>query len=117
MSSDMESSSAIVARSRLAILAAHLSAAATLEPSEMASSLVAHCVSARTTVPPPEMLKGSLTVVDERTGKRYQIQISEHGTIKANDLKKVHQLNRFIHLDVFDDVLVVFLSILKSSWC
>ncbi|XP_022948135.1 citrate synthase, glyoxysomal-like [Cucurbita moschata] len=89
MSSDMESSSAIVARSRLAILAAHLSAAATLEPSEMASSLVTHCVSARTTVPPPEMLKGSLTVVDERTGKRYQIQISEDGTIKANDLKKI----------------------------
>lgn len=89
MSADMSS---IVARNRLAVLAAHLSAAA-LEPPEMASSLEAHCVSARTLLPPPpEMLKGSLTIVDERTGKRYQIQISEEGTIKATDLKKVQEL-------------------------
>lgn len=91
MSTDMEVSPSIVARGRLAVLAAHL-AAATLEPPEMASSLLPHCVSSRSLVPPPEMLKGSLTVVDERTGKRYQVQVSEEGTIKATDLKKVHEL-------------------------
>lgn len=79
-----------VARSRLAVLAAHLSAA-TLESPLMPSSLEANCVSARTMVPPPEILKGTLTIVDERTGKRYQVQISEEGTIKATDLKKVHK--------------------------
>ncbi|KAA0054523.1 hypothetical protein IC582_026407 [Cucumis melo] len=77
-----------VARSRLAVLAAHLSAA-TLESPLMPSSLEANCVSARTMVPPPEILKGTLTIVDERTGKRYQVQISEEGTIKATDLKKI----------------------------
>ncbi|XP_022149691.1 citrate synthase, glyoxysomal [Momordica charantia] len=88
MPTDMEVSPSIVARGRLAVLAAHL-AAATLEPPEMASSLLPHCVSSRSMVQPPEMLKGSLKVVDERTGKRYQVQVSEEGTIKATDLKKI----------------------------
>lgn len=86
----MELSPSNVARGRLAVLAAHLSAA-TLESPVMASLLEANCVSARTMLPPPEALKGTLTIVDERTGKRYQVQISEEGTIKATDLKKVHK--------------------------
>ena len=91
MPTDMELSPSNVARHRLAVLAAHLSAAS-LEPPVMASSLEAHCVSAQTMVAPPELVKGTLTIVDERTGKRYQVQVSEEGTIKATDLKKVHEL-------------------------
>lgn len=30
-----------------------------------------------------------MTVVDNRTGKKYEISISEGGTIKATDLKKI----------------------------
>ncbi|XP_022944344.1 citrate synthase, glyoxysomal [Cucurbita pepo subsp. pepo] len=88
MPTDMELSPSNVARHRLAVLAAHLSAAS-LEPPVMASSLEAHCVSAQTMVAPPELVKGTLTIVDERTGKRYQVQVSEEGTIKATDLKKI----------------------------
>ncbi|KAI3932946.1 hypothetical protein MKW98_029179, partial [Papaver atlanticum] len=39
--------------------------------------------------PPPLDLKGSLTIIDERTGKKYQIQVSENGTIKAADFRKI----------------------------
>ncbi|KAG7010415.1 hypothetical protein SDJN02_27208 [Cucurbita argyrosperma subsp. argyrosperma] len=88
MPTDMELSPSNVARHRLAVLAAHLSAAS-LEPPVMGSSLEAHCVSAQTMVAPPELVKGTLTIVDERTGKRYQVQVSEEGTIKATDLKKI----------------------------
>lgn len=84
MPTDMELSPSNVARNRLAVLAAHL-----LEPPVMGSSLEAHCVSARTMVAPPEILKGRLSIVDERTGKRYQVEISEEGTVKATDLKKI----------------------------
>lgn len=87
MPTDMELSPSNVARNRLAVLAAHL-----LEPPVMGSSLEAHCVSARTMVAPPEILKGRLSIVDERTGKRYQVEISEEGTVKATDLKKVYEL-------------------------
>lgn len=77
----------ITARGRLAVLSAHL-AAASIEPSEL-QTLDPHCLSAQSAVPPPGNLRGALTVVDERTGKRYQVQVSEEGTIKATDIKKV----------------------------
>lgn len=35
------------------------------------------------------ILEGALTIVDERTGKKYQVQVSDDGTVKAVDLKKV----------------------------
>ncbi|EXC06054.1 hypothetical protein L484_009965 [Morus notabilis] len=64
----------VTARARLAVLSAHL-ASASLEPTELFSSaaLEPNCISAQTFVPPPPNLKGSLTVVDERTGRSYQI--------------------------------------------
>ncbi|KAK9924050.1 hypothetical protein M0R45_032439 [Rubus argutus] len=77
----------ITARGRLAVLSAHL-AAATIEPSEL-QTLDPHCLSAQSAVPPPGNLRGALTVVDERTGKRFQFQVSEEGTIKATDIKKI----------------------------
>lgn len=80
--------SAVVARGRLAVLSAHLSAS--VNQSDVASSSVLDpsCVSAQIVQPPPN-LKGAITIIDERTGKKYQVQVSEEGTIKATDLKKV----------------------------
>jgi citrate synthase len=79
------SESSIIARGRLAVLTAHL-LGAPLESSED-SDIQRWCVSAQ--VPTPGDLKGVLTVIDERTGKKYQIQVSQDGTVKASDFKKV----------------------------
>ncbi|KAF2290643.1 hypothetical protein GH714_014845 [Hevea brasiliensis] len=83
MSESDSSLSSVSARGRLAVLAAHLAAASSISP----AVLEAQCVSAH--VSPPENLQGTLTVVDERTGKKYQIQVSKHGTVKASDFKKI----------------------------
>ena len=83
--------SSVVARSRLAVLSAHLSASASHDHSDAVPSSILErsCVSAQS-VPPPPNVKGALTIIDERTGKKYQVQVSEEGTIKATDLKKVN---------------------------
>ena len=39
--------------------------------------------------PAPGGGPGTLTVVDNRTGTRYELPISEHGTIKGTDLKQI----------------------------
>ena len=39
--------------------------------------------------PAPGGGPGSLSVVDNRTGKKYDIPISDHGTIKGTDLKRI----------------------------
>ncbi|KAM6549836.1 hypothetical protein CsatB_021512 [Cannabis sativa] len=80
--------SPVTVRSRLAVLSAHLDAVS-FEPNDLSSSLEPHCVSSRTPIQPPGNLKGSLSIVDERTGKKYLVQVSEEGTIKATDLKKI----------------------------
>ncbi|GLU06601.1 hypothetical protein SLE2022_236210 [Rubroshorea leprosula] len=69
---------------RLAILAAHLAAP---PPSDLSSLPIIEpwCVSAQTTV----SLGGSLTMIDERTGKKYQVPVPTEGTVKAVDLKKI----------------------------
>ncbi|KAM1512902.1 hypothetical protein ACFX1Z_024401 [Malus domestica] len=87
------------ARGRLAVLSAHL-AAATIEPCELGPALEPHCASAH--VPPPGNLRGPLTIVDERTGKRYQVQVSEEGTVKATDLKKITTGKNDKGLKVYD---------------
>lgn len=85
----MSTSSEHTARNRLATLAAHLhpssaaadvAAAAILHPLRLSSSAV---------IAPPPNVKGTLTIVDERTGKKYQIQVSAEGTVRASDFKKV----------------------------
>lgn len=75
------------ARGRLAVLSAHLSA--TADRSGSAANGIVEFSGCSADVAPPTNLKGSLTLIDERTGKRYQVQVSEDGTIKATDLKKV----------------------------
>ncbi|KAL6780171.1 Citrate synthase 2, peroxisomal [Auxenochlorella protothecoides] len=46
---------------------------------------------------------GSLTVVDNRTGRRYEIPISDHGTILATDLKKITAGGDGVGLRPFDN--------------
>ncbi|XP_043701365.1 citrate synthase, glyoxysomal [Telopea speciosissima] len=76
----------IAARGRLALLSAHLAPA---ESAGFSSSLEALCVSSQDLVPSPGNLKGTLTIVDERTGKKYQVSVSEEGTAKSADFKKI----------------------------
>lgn len=83
----MENFDSKLAWGRLAVLSSHLSASVNLNDPVSAGIVEASSCSAA--VAPPPNLKGSLTIIDERTGKRYQVQVSEEGTIKATDLKKV----------------------------
>lgn len=63
---------------RLAVLSAHLEVS---DP--MPAATEQWCTSSA------RSLKGNLTIVDERTGKKYQVPVSEEGTVKSIDLKKV----------------------------
>jgi hypothetical protein len=97
------------ARSRLAVLTAHLVGATKLESSS--SSINRSCVSAQ--VSPPGNLRGALTVIDERTGKKYQIPVSQDGTVKASDFKKVY----FIYFLIVAVVVVDDDFIFNSIFC
>lgn len=46
-------------------------------------------VKADATRPKPGGGAGTLSVTDSRTGKKYEIAITESGQIKATDLKKI----------------------------
>ncbi len=88
-----------VARGRLAVLSAHLTAS--VESSD-AVVLETCGVSAQSFVAPPPNLKGSLTVIDDRTGKKYQFPISEEGSLKATDFKKITTGNNDKGLKLYD---------------
>ena len=81
-----------VAQARLAVLSAHLSASVESDAFFSSPAIEASCVSAQTFVAPTPNVRGSLAFVDERTGKKYQVQVSDEGTVKATDLKKVYEL-------------------------
>lgn len=81
--------SSAVARGRLAVLSAHLAASLDVSDSTASKLLETSGVSSVSALAPPPNLKGALTIIDERTGKRYPVQITEDGTIKATDLKKI----------------------------
>lgn len=74
------------ARNRLATLTAHLLPSSTTTAEGLVQP---HHLSASSGISPPSNVKGTLTVVDERTGKKYSIEVSPDGTVKANDFKKV----------------------------
>nr|XP_010916480.1 citrate synthase, glyoxysomal [Elaeis guineensis] len=82
---------ATLARSRLAVLSAHLAAAASpvSYSGDLPPILETSPVSAQEIVRHPGDLGGFLTVVDGRTGKKFELKISEEGTVKATDLKKI----------------------------
>uniref|UniRef100_A0A1D1YKQ4 Citrate synthase n=1 Tax=Anthurium amnicola TaxID=1678845 RepID=A0A1D1YKQ4_9ARAE len=79
------------ARGRLAVLSAHLFAAAAADwnSGDCSPLLAPSPVSAPVVPRPPGNLGGRLTVVDGRTGKKYEVQVSEEGTVRATDLKKI----------------------------
>ncbi|XP_015973188.1 citrate synthase, glyoxysomal [Arachis duranensis] len=83
MSTNSETAT-VVARGRLAMLTAHLRPSSA---DDVASALQPLRLSVQSS--PPPNVKGTLTVVDERTGKKYTIEVSAEGTIKATDLKKI----------------------------
>lgn len=85
--------SSLAARGRLAVLSAHLAASIDRRELEAAPIIEPSCTSAQNSVPPPGNLRGTLTVIDERTGKKYPVAVSEEGTVKAIDLKKVRVLS------------------------
>jgi citrate synthase len=67
---------------RLAVLSSHLSGGA---GAGEAAGLERSPVSAAA----PGPRAGALAVVDGRTGKRYEVKVSEDGTVRATDFKKV----------------------------
>ena len=69
---------------RLAVLSAHLEVSDQVLP----PAIEPWCTSGASE--PHGSLKGSLTIVDERTGKKYQVPVAEDGTVKSIDLKKVY---------------------------
>lgn len=81
--------SSVLASSRLAILHAHLGVSSSPKSSSFDSMIQPSPVSAQSAIQPPGDLKGSLNIIDNRTGKTYLVQVSSDGTIKATDLKKV----------------------------
>lgn len=77
-------SSEMSASKRLSILQGHLESGS----SSSSPMLEAFTVSAET-APSFSGGAGTLTIVDNRTGKKYEVEISEGGTVKATDFKKV----------------------------
>ncbi|CAN6445468.1 unnamed protein product [Victoria cruziana] len=69
-------------KNRLAVISSHflVHSPAVLELSRVSASDVADL---------PANLLGSLTIVDNRTGKKMDVEVSEEGTVKATDLKKL----------------------------
>ncbi|XP_052735998.1 citrate synthase, glyoxysomal isoform X2 [Vigna angularis] len=82
MSNNSDEAIAVLARGRLAMLAAHF------RPSEHTDRDVLHHLPLSAQFLPLN-LAGNLTVVDDRTGKKYQLQVSKEGTVRASDLKKI----------------------------
>jgi citrate synthase len=82
---------AVLSLARLATLSAHLLPSGNEQSTD--HLLILHPVLAQS---PLANFNGTLTIVDERTGKKYQVQVSPDGTVKATDLKKVVTLCFFM---------------------
>lgn len=82
---------------RLAALQRHLG-----PPPPHAASLEAQPTSAELRAAPGGG-PGSLSITDNRTGRRYEVPISEHGTIKAMDLKQITAGGDGVGLRTYDN--------------
>ncbi|PKA64626.1 Citrate synthase, glyoxysomal [Apostasia shenzhenica] len=91
---------AAMARGRLAVLTAHVMGGA--DADGLPAVLEASPVSAQETALPQGNLGGRLKVTDARTGKQYDIEISDEGTVKATDLKKIKTGNNDKGLKLYD---------------
>ncbi|KAF5186466.1 Citrate synthase, glyoxysomal, partial [Thalictrum thalictroides] len=107
-----------LARGRLAVLSSHLihSSESKTHSSSSSSLLETSSASSQNLVPPPGNLKGVLTIIDERTGKKYQVQVSEEGTVKATDFKKITAGNYDKGLKLYDPGYLNTAPV-KSSIC
>ncbi|XP_020089322.1 citrate synthase, glyoxysomal [Ananas comosus] len=76
-----------LARARLAVLSGHLAAVSAAGGG--ASPLERSPVSVQEIPPPPRNLGGSLAVIDGRSGKKFEFKISDEGTVRATDFKKI----------------------------
>ncbi|VVB04319.1 unnamed protein product [Arabis nemorensis] len=76
---------------QLAVLSANLAVSDPIGSGQVLPAIESWCTSAYTTsAPHPHgSLKGILSILDERTGENYQVQVSEEGTVKSVDLKKI----------------------------
>ena len=45
---------------------------------------------------------GYLTIIDERTGKKYRLQLDDHGHLKATDLKQIKAGGDGVGLRTYD---------------
>lgn len=70
-----------MAHSRLAVLSGHLS----VPPVGSSLGIETSTVSVKLSGD----LRGSLTVIDNRTGKKIEVEVSEGGTVRATDFKKL----------------------------
>ena len=71
--------------------------------------------------PAPGGGPGSLSIVDNRTGKKYEIPVSDHGTIKGTDLKKITAGGDGVGLRPYDNGYVACASLSlaylqRTSW-
>ncbi|XP_020600132.1 LOW QUALITY PROTEIN: citrate synthase 3, peroxisomal-like [Phalaenopsis equestris] len=81
-----------MARGRLAVLSSHLIGAAAADgfsAVRRGGLAFSSPVSAKEIAGQPGNLAGKLIVTDSRTGKRYDLEISEEGAVKAVDFKKI----------------------------
>ncbi|KAL1189788.1 Citrate synthase 2, peroxisomal [Cardamine amara subsp. amara] len=77
-------------KSRLAVLSAHLAVSDLAGLEQVLLAIEPWCTSAHMSAAPHgSSLKGNLKILDERTGKKYEVPVSENGTLKAVDLKKI----------------------------
>ncbi|XP_039068766.1 citrate synthase 2, peroxisomal-like [Hibiscus syriacus] len=102
--SSMEDSKA---KARLAVLAAHLAAPDWSSNNPNSSVLEPWCVSAQAA---PSSVGGLLTVVDERTGKKYQVPVSHEGTVRATDFKKITTGKDHKGLKIYDPSYFFFIK-------
>ncbi|CAH2063631.1 unnamed protein product [Thlaspi arvense] len=76
-------------KARVTVLSAHLAVSDPVGLGQVLPAIEPWCTSAHTSGTPHGSLKGSLTIVDERTGTKYQVPVSEDGTVKSIGLKKI----------------------------
>jgi citrate synthase len=83
------------------MLSGHLPAASGQDDSELEQASTSAAPEA--VRPTPGGGPGTLTVVDNRTGRHYEVAISDHGTIKATDLKKITAGGDGVGLRTYDN--------------
>ncbi|AES70346.1 hypothetical protein MTR_3g051920 [Medicago truncatula] len=101
------------AHNRLATLIAHL-----LPPSTTSSSALIQPLhlSASSRISPPLNLKGTLTIVDDRTGKKYNIEVFPDGTIKSNDFKNVMDVSALFPNWLSESSSILFFACWEGLW-